>query len=122
MGETRTITLGDREFAVPMFPLRVNRKAYPLCRKLTNGAIVEQAVAAGGALACTDEQMEDLASLCFMAANAADPLLSEEQFDELLITPPQMLDAFFTIRFQTGGWTPVKVGGDQQPPGEVQGA
>lgn len=122
MAETRKITLGGRTFDVPPFVLRLNLKLYPLCRKLTNGEILERSVRAGGVLEASEEEMADLADLAFQACRAGDPELTREAFDELAITPPELLDAFFTARYQTGAWLPVPAGdaGEGEGQGEAR--
>ena len=131
MTETRDITLGGQVYAVPHLPIRINKLAYPICRKLsrsvpaTNDApavlsLIERFIAANGTLDCTDEEMEHLAELAFLAASAADRTLKREVFDELPITPSQLLDAFFITRYQTGAWLAPEEA--QAEPGEAQGA
>lgn len=127
MKDTRTITLAGQPIEVPMLPLRLNMTAYPLCRKLSEAFTPERIVAAKGVLDCTEEEMADLAELAFIGARAADPALDRAAFDEWAVTPPELLDAFFPLRYQTGGWiapTPEQIAameGEQQP-GEAMGA
>lgn len=122
MSETRTITLGGATFAVPPLPLRINRVAYPICRRLTTAQLIERCVAIKGALDCTPEEMADVAELAFLAASAADKTLTREVFDDLPVTPPELLDAFFAIRYQTGAWVAVADADAGNEPGEAAGA
>lgn len=120
MTETRDITLGGRTFAVPRLVHRINRLAYPICRELTNAGLIDRAVRCGGALDVTTQEMDRLAELAYLACQAADPTLKPNDFDDMVIDPPELLDAFFAIRYQTGGWRPVEKGEPQ--PGEGEGA
>ena len=128
MSETKTITLAGKAYAVPPLPLRANRVVYPLCRKLVQAQLIERCIAAGGTLDCDDDEFEALLTLVHRAAQAADPALSRDAFDELAVTPPELLDAFFSIRYQTGAWVPAVVTPvDGNPdldaaPGEAAGA
>jgi hypothetical protein len=122
MTEPRTITLGGREIDVPALPLRLNMQAYPLCRKLSNDGLLERVAAAKGAVDCTADEMADLAELAFLAAKAADPALERDAFDEMPITPPELLDSFFSIRYQTGGWVATTPEEEPDPAGEAPGA
>ena len=119
MSKVREFTLGGRKFAVPPLPFRANREIYPLCRKLHNAGLIERAIQAQGALDCTTEEMDDLAQIAFLACGASTTPLSREEFDVLPLTPPELLDAYFEIRVQTGGW----VANDKPAPapGEAQG-
>ena len=123
MSETRTITLGGATFAVPPLPLRINRIAYPICRRLTAAKLIDRAVAIKGALDCTAEEMGDLADLAYLAASAADGSLTREVFDDMPVTPPELLDAFFATRYQTGAWVEAEPSADADiEPGESAGA
>lgn len=119
MSGTRDITLGGRTFAVPMLPLRISRLAYPLCVQLTKAQLFERAVQFGGVLDVTKDEMAQLSELAFLACQAADPTLKPDDFDNLPATPAEMLDAFYFIRFQTGGWRPIEPG--EKPAGEGEG-
>jgi hypothetical protein len=121
MTEPRTIVLAGQSLSVPALPLRLNKIAYPLCRKLTNDGLLERIIEAKGVLDCSAEEMEDLAELAFIAAKAADPTVEREAFDERPVTPPELLDVFLNIRYQTGGWTAAPQEG-QPAPGEARGA
>lgn len=116
MTDTRPITLAGKVLEIPPLPLRVNMRAYPLCQKLTNEDFLKRIAAARGVLVCSEEEMTELAELAFLAANAAEPTLEREDFDSWAVTPPELLDAFFTIRYQTGGWIAAPVG--SAAPGE----
>ena len=121
MSDTRTITLGGMAFTVPALPFRINRRAYPLCRKLTAAGLIERALAASGSLDCTAEEMDDLGELAFLAASAADKTLTRDAFDDLPVAPPELLDAFIAIRYQTGAWV-AQEAGVETGAGEMQGA
>lgn len=127
MTETRPIVLAGSTLDVPALPLRLNMRAYPLCRKLTNDDFLQRIADAKGVLVCTEEEMADLAELAFLAAKAANPALEREAFDGWAVTPPELLDAFFVIRWQTGGWIPAPIASaapqeGEEEPGEAQGA
>lgn len=122
MTDTRPVFLGGRTFDVPVLPLRVNRVVYPLCRALTIGedSFFSRVIAADGSvLAVTDEELETLATIAFGAAQAADKELTQEAFEDLPITPVQLLDAFFAIRIQTGVWTAAKQTAGDESEGEA---
>ena len=127
--EPKEMTLGERTFLVPPLVLKYNMIAYPLCRKLSMSATndkgermpgcIERSLMAAGVLVADAGEMSDMAKAVFVAAQAADPDLTREEFDALAVTPPQLLDAILTVRYQTGGWRPVEPGEVQ--PGEAQG-
>lgn len=127
MSDTRTITLAGQPIEVPMLPLRLNMKAYPLCQRYNTKEFWERVKEAKGSLQCSEEEMADLAELAFIAAKAADPTLERDAFDGWAITPPELLDCFFHVRYQTGGWTeltPEQAAALEasDEPGEAQGA
>ena len=122
MTESRTITLGGKSFAIPPLPLRINAAAYPLCRSLSNAGLIERAAQAGGALDCTEEEMGQLGDLAFLAVSASPLGPTRDGFDELPITPVELLDAFFAIRYQTGGWVQIKAAEDGDTAGEAKPA
>jgi hypothetical protein len=121
MTDTRRIKLGGQAFDVPALPLRLNMKAYPLCRKLGAAGLIERIAASGGQLDCTADEMVDLVELTFLGVTAADPTVKRETFDELTVTPPELLDAFLVLRYQTGGWVPMPAEGEHGA-GEAPGA
>jgi hypothetical protein len=105
--KNRDIVLGDRTFSVPPLPIRINRVVYPICRKLVMDDLLKRCIDAGGELVATSEELDQLIQIAFLAASAADSTVTQEQFDQLAITPPQLLDAFFLLRYQTGAWVEV---------------
>ena len=117
MPKTREITLGGKVFAVPPLPIRLNKVAYPLCLRLVKSkpatddepavpSLFDRIVNYEGKLECSAAEMDDLADLAYLAASAADPTLTRAAFDEMPVTPPELGDALFDIRYQTGGWRP----------------
>lgn len=121
MTDTKPISLGGRIFDVPALPLRLNMKAYPLCRKVTDGGLIARVSAAAGVLDCTEEEMTDLAEICLLGASAADPTMTRDVFESLPINPAELLDAFFVMRYQTGGWVPVAPQEGKDSVGEAEG-
>ncbi len=107
---SRDIVLADRTFTVPALPLRYNRVIYPLCRDLSgnpddNDTFVDRLIKGSGAPGTVrDEEWEKLGEIAFQAACAADKAMTREAFDDLPIKPQDLIDAFFTIRYQTGVW------------------
>jgi len=121
MTDTLPITLGGRIFDVPPLPLRLNMRAYPLCRTLSTTDLIERVTASGGSLNCTEDEMADLVDLAFLGVTAADPTVDRAAFEDLPVKPPELLDAFFALRYQTGGWVTAKPQeGDDT--GEAKGA
>ncbi len=132
--EARQVDLGGRSFAVPALPLRANRVIYPLCRDLSANAadadsfIGRLAASNGAPDAVTDAELDKLIKIAYEAACAADPFMTLDQFEELPITPPELLNAFFAIRLQTGGWllpesnSAGAAAEGEVAPGEAQGA
>jgi hypothetical protein len=124
MSKSRSITLAGTAMEVPMLPIRYNRVAFPLCRKLHNAGFLDRVVEGMGNVDCSTEEMDDLIEIAFAAAQAANPRITREEFDNWPITPPELVDAFFLVRYQTGGWVeltgPAPEGEDV--PGEAQGA
>jgi hypothetical protein len=116
--KNRDIVLGDRTFSVPPLPIRINRVVYPICRKLVMDDLLKRCIDAGGELVATSEELDQLIQIAFLAASAADSTVTQEQFDQLAITPPQLLDAFFLLRYQTGAWVEVPIASAPSAPGE----
>lgn len=101
---SRTVILAGSPFEVPMLPIRLNKIAYPICRRLHNGDLLERIINGKGQVDCSEEEMNDLTELAFIAASAAQPRTTREEFDNWPITPPELVDAYFLIRYQTGAW------------------
>jgi hypothetical protein len=125
--DIRIVTLAGREFPVPPLPLRAAQVVYPLCRKLSFAAnpadpegrsFVDRFVTSGGALDCIGDDFADLLDVIFHAINAGGAGLSRDEFEALPAKPLELTDAFFAIRYQTGGWvempaTPASPSGDE---------
>lgn len=107
---SRALALGDRIFHVPLLPLRQNRFVYPIVRELSAApndpeSFIGRLVAAEGSPEhVTTEELDQLAEAVFHAATAADPTLTRDEFEDLPITPAQLIDGFFVVRLQTGAW------------------
>jgi hypothetical protein len=119
--ETWTINAGDWTFTVPRLPFRVSRVVYPICQRLTNAGLVERLATAGASFEVTEAEVDDLAQIAFLACQAADPGLTRDAFDDLPITPPQLFDAFFSVRQACGGWRRLPAVEGQEPSGEASG-
>lgn len=124
--KNRDIVLGDRTFSVPPLPIRINRVVYPICRQLVMDDLLKRCIDANGGLVATSEELDQLIQIAFLAASAADSTVTQEQFDQLAITPPQLLDAFFILRYQTGAWVEAQITGalpasGEDVPGEAEG-
>lgn len=104
MDKSKTITLAGSPFEVPMLPIRLNKTAYPICRKLHNGGLLDRIVEGKGQVDCSAEEMDDLIELAFVGVLSSNPRITREEFDNWPITPPELVDAFFLIRYQTGAW------------------
>lgn len=104
MAKTRPVTLSGTVFEVPMLPIRLNRIAYPLCRKLHNAGFLERIIEGKGQVDCSDDEMDVLVELAFVAVQAALPNVTRDEFDNWPISPPELVDAYFVIRYQTGAW------------------
>lgn len=125
MGNTRTITLVGSPIEVPMLPIRYNKIAYPLCQKLMKAKVLERVLRGKGQVELTTEEMDDLIEIAFAAVQAANPRVTREEFDNWPISPPELVDAFFLIRYQTGAWIevlPQETGEVENEPGEAKGA
>lgn len=132
MTYTRPITLGGRTFDVPSLPLRINRVVYPLIRALSmpddnpeGSSFVARVLAANGSIfAVSDAEMDILIEIAWGGASAAEKTLSRGEFDDLPISPVELLDAFFIVRGQTGVWVkpPAREAAGDEPEGEAQGA
>ena len=119
--ETWTIEMGSTAYVVPRLPIKYSRIVYPICQRLTNGELPERILIPKEPLQLTDDEMDDLIKICFVACQAAEPNMTEEQFFDLAITPPQLYDAFFAIRKACGGWRAVegqKMSGEDPPTSE----
>lgn len=119
MTEPRDITIGGQVFAVPALPIRLNRIAYPLCKKLSEADLFQRCIDNNGVLDATDDELDSLIELAFLAVSAADKAMTRAMFDELPVTPPELLDVFFGVRYQTGAWLAAQAGA---APGEAPGA
>lgn len=126
MADTRTMIIAGSPFEVPMLPIRLNKIAYPICRKLSNAGFLNRIVEGKGQVDCSTEEMDDLTELAFVAVSSANPRITREEFDNWPITPPELVDVFFLIRYQTGGWIALDPNAGTQveetEPGEAQGA
>lgn len=132
--DSRAIALGGRIFNVPQLPLRQNRIVYPIVRTLSAAptepdSFVSRLMAAGGSPdQVTPEELDQLAEIAFHAASAADRALTREEFEDLPISPVQLVEAFFVVRLQTGGWLVPEsdsagaAAEGEAAPGEAQGA
>lgn len=118
--ETWNIQLGDNTFTIPRLPFKVSRVVYPICQRLSNSDLIQRLMTPEAGLQLSDEEMDSLAKITFLAAQASSPDMTQETFDELPITPPQLYDAFFSIRKATGGWRTAPATEDQEPEGEAQ--
>lgn len=98
----RTITLGGREFRLPMLPPRANRTVYPLCVKLD--PLVKRTILGSGNFAPTREEYADVLDCVSSALSFADPCLPPDEFENLVDQPQAHFDALLIIRLQTGGW------------------
>lgn len=107
---SRALALGDRIFHVPLLPLRQNRIVYPIVRALAAApnepeSFIGRLVAAEGSPEhVTTDELDQLAEAVFHAATAADRTLTRDEFEDLPITPAQLIDGFFVVRLQTGAW------------------
>lgn len=119
--KNRDIVLGDRTFSVPPLPIKYNRVVYPICRDLVIDDLLERCKEAGNQIAATEAEFDQMIELAFHAAQAADPTITRDDFDNLPITPIQLLNAFFQVRYQTGGWVELPQG-ESAPEGEAEGA
>lgn len=126
---SRTITLAGGPIEVPMLPIRLNKIAYPICQRLHEAKLIDRAVEGRGTCHVSEAEMEDLVELAFVAVQAAIPTTTREEFDSWPISPPELLDAFYLVRYQTGAWLPVEGSPDGQiqveeddQSGEAQGA
>lgn len=129
--KSRTIVLAGGSLDVPMLPIRLNKIAYPICQRLHAAQVIERAIKGEGKCDISAEEMDDLTELAFVAAQAANPRTTREEFDNWPISPPELIDAFFLVRYQTGAWVPVEGSPDDQlqisdeeeeSSGEAQGA
>jgi hypothetical protein len=133
-----TLVLADRTFELRRFTLRENARAYPLACQLVAGGVIDRwleameralaAVASAGrgepastassAWMVSEEEMGQMADLVFMACRAADAELTREAFDELAISPRELIGAFFEARYCTGVWIRPEA---DEPAGEGDG-
>lgn len=118
---TGEVSLGGRTFTLRPFTLRENVKAYPLAQRLTTDGLIDRWVEAKGLLVVTEEEMGALVDLAFLACLAADPDLTQEDFDALPVTPPELLEAFLQARYATGGWRRPDPKKPAKPAGEGKG-
>jgi hypothetical protein len=104
MTETRDLVLGGRTFAVPRFPLGMTLKFYPLLRKLANNGFLTRWLDPNDIP--SDQDMTDLSTVLFAAAQLGDPTLTPDAFDALPASPSELFDALLIARYQSGGWVP----------------
>jgi hypothetical protein len=121
MSENRIIVLAGQKYSVAPLSLRVNREVYPICRRLSNAGLIDRAVASQGSLDCTPEEMGDLSDLVFLVIAAGGDTIERDKFDDLPITPPELLEAFIQIRYQTGAWLAPTAENQGDAPGEAAG-
>lgn len=99
-----SINLGGVAYDVPPLPLRHNRVVYPLCRKLVGADLLTRCFESGGELAATPDEMDDLITIAVHVRQACDPAVTREEVEAVQITPPELLDMFFHVRYLTGAW------------------
>ncbi len=104
----RDITLAGKVFSVPMLRISINREAYPLCARLTSSGVLDR-IGSDGTINLSGEDIDALADLAFWGTLAADGNLTREEFDEMPISPVELIDAFIVMRWQTGGWLPASL-------------
>lgn len=104
MTKNKIIALAGREYSVPPLPLRVNRDVYPICRQLHNDGLLERMQKSGGVLDCTPAEFEQLCHIVYLTIKLVDQDLTQQAFDDMPITPPELLDAYLVIRVLTGAW------------------
>ena len=97
------ITLADRAFSVPPLSIRYNREVYPLCVALTNAGLLDR-LSDQGVVNLTAGEIDQLAEIALQGALAADQMMTREAFDQMPVTPAELIDAFIIMRIQTGGW------------------
>lgn len=121
MTETRTMTLAGTAYSVPPLPIRHNRVIFPICRKLTQDGLIDRCIAANGSLECTGEEFDQMIEIAFLCIVAGGATLSRDEFEQLPITPGELLDAFFIARYQTGAWVALPDPEQEPAQGEAKG-
>lgn len=107
MTQNRQITLAGKVYDVAPLPIRHNRVVYPLCRKLVIADLLTRCIDAGGALVATDEELDDLITIAVHTVQSVSPDMTRADVEEMAITPPELLDMFFQVRYLTGAWLPL---------------
>jgi len=110
--DVQVITLAGKEWKIPKMALRQNRELQPLYGQiapsiLREGTRVDE---------ITPEQLDILARIAFLAANRADPNLTEEEFEEMPVGLAELIEALMPIMIQSGLFKK-----REDTPGETQG-
>ncbi len=119
INDALTIQLGGKEWLIPMLAAKQNKIIDPLILSLLPIFSEWQNDKAVALSKLGAEQYEDLQEIAFVAIGRAEPNLKHEQFLDLPITLPELINAFSIIAQQTGVFQ--KVTTEEKNPGEGSG-
>lgn len=106
------VTLGKREWKVPEFAARQNRRLLPLIMRSLSGL--------SDAMNLTQEQTDALFEAGYIALTRGYPNLTREQFDDLPVTASELMRALPIIAKQAGMETGKTAAGEAQAEGALK--
>jgi hypothetical protein len=96
------VSLGGREWPVPVLAAKQNRVIDPLILSLLPVFKLWQTDRASALAKITGSEYDKLLDICLHAIRRANPDLTKDQFLDLSITLPELVAAFPVIAQQTG--------------------
>lgn len=114
------VRLAGKAWRIPMLAARQNRIIDPLILGLLPVFAQWQDDKSGALAKLGNQQYEALLEIAYVALTRAAPELTREQFMDMPVTLPELIEAFSVIAQQTGVFQ--KTGEGEMTPGEVRGA
>lgn len=114
------VRLAGKAWRIPMLAARQNRIIDPLILGLLPVFAQWQDDKSGALAKLGNQQYEALLEIAYVALTRDTPELTREQFMDMPVTLPELIEAFSVIAQQTGVFQ--KTGEGEMTPGEVQGA
>ena len=115
-----TITLGGKQWVIPLLAARQNRIIDPLILKLMPIFAEMSKDQFTGLGLVTEESYRHFQEICFVAITRNDPTVTRDMFLDLPVTLTEMVSAFPIIAGQTGIFKKADKG--DIPSGEAPGA
>lgn len=114
------VMLAGKTWRIPMLAARQNRIIDPLILGLLPVFAQWQDDKSGALAKLGHQQYEALLEIAYVALTRDTPELTREQFMDMPVTLPELIEAFSVIAQQTGVFQ--KIGQGEMTPGEARGA